>query len=111
MILSSKQGAVTVLSVDVTLDADAGDQLRAAVRGIPRVGRPQLVIDLSQSQLIDSAGCEALLDARDEVLDVGGDCVLAGASPLCADILAIAGLDEQLATFHGANEAVASFAR
>lgn len=111
MVVTSKQGAVTIFAVESTLNAESGDELRTAADNLPRLGRPQIVIDLSQTPLIDSAGCEALLDVRDAAVDIGGACCLAAAAPLCADILAVAGLDEQFAIFNGTNEAVASFAR
>lgn len=111
MIKTSKQGAVSVLAIDTTLNAEAGDSLRDAADALPRVGRPQLVIDLAGAPLIDSAGCEALLDVRDAVADIGGACCLAGVAPLCRDILWAAGLDQEFDLYDGAKEAVASFAR
>ncbi|TWT40145.1 STAS domain-containing protein [Botrimarina hoheduenensis] len=111
MVTTTTQGAVAVLAVDAPLNAESSDALRSAVEALPRIGRPQLVIDLSGVPLIDSAGCEALLDVRDSVCDIGGACCLAGVAPLCRDILWAAGLDEGFDVFQGTKEAVASYAR
>lgn len=111
MIVSSKQGAVTILSVESALNAELAEDLKTAANSLPKLGRPQLVIDLASTPLIDSAGCEALLDIHDKAVDIGGECCLSSPSPLCRDILAVSGLDQQMLVFDGSHEAVASFAR
>lgn len=111
MITQTSQGAVTVLSLNATLDAELGATLVDRVEELPRGGRPQLVVEISGVGLVDSAGCEALLDARDRVASVGGAAHLAGASPLCRDIFSATGVDEVFEVFDTVNEAVASFAR
>ena len=111
MVKQTTQGAVTILALDTPVDAEAGAQLLERVTTAPRGGRPQFVIDLSASALIDSAGCEALLDLRDTATSVGGAAHLACAGPLCEDILVATGLFECFQIHETVNEAVASFAR
>lgn len=107
----STQGAVRVFSPEGALAGEVADALRDAVEAAPLDGQPKLVIDLAASPLIDSTGCEALLDIRDAVVEVGGAVYLAGLSPLCADTLSATGLSRRFMKFEGVNEAVAQYAR
>ena len=111
MINQTTQGAVVVLAIDTPLDAEAGSLLADRVAALPRGGRPQLVIDMSGVPLIDSAGCEALLDIGDAVGDVGGAANLACPAPLCSDVLHATGVADHFELFETVNEAVANFAR
>ncbi|QDT69045.1 STAS domain protein [Planctomycetes bacterium MalM25] len=111
MIKASNQGAVLVLDVAGPLNQEEADRLRGQIDSLPRVGRPQVVIDLAEVPLIDSAGCEALLDAREAVTADGGGVHLAGVSPLCHDILEATGVLRYFSVFDGEKQAVAQFAR
>lgn len=111
MIKESQQGAVRVLAIEGALNSEEGDRLREAIETHPTGGRPQLVLDLSETPLIDSAGCEALLDTRDAVVSVGGAAHLAGLSPLCIDTLDATGLKRFFQVHEGVQQAVAQFAR
>lgn len=111
MIKESQQGAVRVLAIEGALNAEEGERLRDALVKKPAGGRPQVVLDLSETPLIDSAGCEALLDVRDAVVEVGGAAHLAGLSPLCVDTLAATGLQRYFQAYEGVQQAVGQFAR
>lgn len=111
MIKESQQGAVRILAVEGALNEEEGGRLCESVAACPAGGRPQLVLDLSDTPLIDSAGCEALLDTRDAVVGVGGAAHLAGLSPLCLDVLAATGLNRYFQSYEGVQQAVAQFAR
>ncbi len=111
MVTQSLQGAVTILSVGSTLDGEEGGELLEQTDAIPRVGRTQLVVDLNACPLVDSAGCESLLDVYDAVNDRDGAVLLAGASPLVSDIFLATGVDRFFESFDGVNEAVRSFTR
>lgn len=111
MVKPSTHGAVRVYSVEGPLNLESAEGLRRAVESAPLAGRPQWVIDLSESPLVDSAGCEALLDARDTAVRVGGAVHLAGLSPLCRDVLLATGVLRYFQAFEGVKQAVAQFAR
>lgn len=111
MIKSATQGAVQVFTIEGVLNAEEADHLRDAIEATPQAGRPQWVFDMTEVPLIDSAGCEALLDARDVAASVGGAAHLAAVSPLCEDILSATGLQRYFQTFEGINQAIAQFAR
>ena len=110
MIKSQLQGAVSVLAIEGPLNAEEGDRLRERIGSMPRAGRPQVVIDLAEVPMIDSAGCEALLDARDSVTADGGAVHLAGVSPLCHDILEATALLRFFRVFDAEKQAIAQFA-
>lgn len=111
MIKVSQQGAVRVLAIEGALDHEEAQRLQEAVESIPTAGRPQLVLDLSEVPVIDSKGCEGLLDVRDAVVEVGGAANLAGVGPLCEDVLAATGVGRYFQTFAGVQQAVAQFAK
>ena len=111
MITQTSQGAVTILSLDMPLDADIAETLVDRVTELPRGGRPQLVIDMMSVPLLDSAGCEALLDIQDHVSAIGGAAHIASLGPLCQDILTATGVEKSFRLFDGVNEAVATFAK
>ena len=111
MITQTAQGAVTIFSLDMALDADIAETLVDRVTDLPRGGRPQLVFDMTSVPFIDSAGCEALLDIQDHVSAIGGAAHIASLGPLCKDILTATGVGKSFQLFDGINEAVASYAR
>lgn len=110
MIKNSQQGAVTVFAIEGPLNEEEGGCLRDRFEAMPRLGRPQLVLDLAEVPMIDSAGCEALLDTRDAVTADGGAVHLSGVSPLCHDILEATGVLRYFRVFDAEKQAVAQFA-
>lgn len=111
MIKKSQEGAVSVLAIEGPLNEEEAGLLRDGVEALPQLGRPQLVIDLAEVPLIDSRGCEALLDIRDAVTADGGAAHLSGVSPLCQDILEATGVLRFFRVFDAKNQAVAQYAR
>ncbi|MEM6330169.1 MAG: STAS domain-containing protein [Planctomycetota bacterium] len=111
MITVETQGAVTVLTPDVPLNAEAAEPLLAALHAPASPGLPQVVLDLSGVAIIDSAGLEAVLDARAEVRGRGGVIKLAGARPLVADILVATGVGDTFEMLGSTKAAVGSFSR
>jgi anti-anti-sigma factor len=107
----SSQGAVRVFAVEGPLNHESAASLQSAVTATPVAGRPQWVLDLAETPLVDSAGCEALLDARDAAAKVGGAVHLAGLSPLVRDVLLATGVLRYFQAFAGVKQAVAQFAR
>lgn len=111
MVQTESQGAVRVFSVVGQLNREEADALRGSLEAEPSVGRPQWVIDMSEVPLIDSAGCEALLDAWDTAHRVGGSVHLAGLTALCRDVLAVTYTLANFPTFDTVSQAVAQYAR
>jgi anti-sigma B factor antagonist len=111
MFLVETQGAVDVVKPGCPLNDDAVSRLQETLAGLAFAGQPMVVLDMSQVPLVDSAGLEALLDARDLLRESGGTLKLAAVSPLCADVLRIAGISQLFETYHDAKAAVRSFVR
>lgn len=111
MIQVDTQGAVDVVQIDGSLNADKTDELSTALVQVNKAGAPMVVCDLSQVQLIDSDGLEWLLDAADEICVNGGTMKLASATPLVADILRLTGVEDRFEVFDTAKAGVRSFSR
>jgi anti-anti-sigma factor len=84
-------GRVVVRAVG-ELDLDSGEVLRAAAVGALGDPGEDLVVDLSGVTFIDCAGLAALLCARREVREHGGDLRIAGPSALARRLLGLAGM-------------------
>ncbi len=111
MIKSTQHGAVQLLSIEGALNGEEAERLAEQLEALPRAGRPQLVVDLAEVPLIDSVGCEALLDTRDAVTQRGGAVHLAGLNPLCQDILTATGVSRFFQSFESDKQAISQFAR
>ncbi|HUG89652.1 MAG TPA: STAS domain-containing protein [Planctomycetaceae bacterium] len=107
----SKQGAVDVITGDEPLNLDAVDRVSRLLEDCIGRGQPRIVLDFGGVALIDSAGLELLLDARQRCGQRGGRLQLAALSPLCHDILDVTGLASEFETFDDVLSAVGSFAR
>lgn len=111
MFHTNKQGAVHVLRGEAALTVDTcpgvWNSLSAALEKRPL----QLVFDLSEVPLIDSAGLECLLDLQDACEDRGGLLALAEPSELVGEILELTDVASQLACFPTTASAVGSFAK
>lgn len=99
------------MAVAAPLDCDTGRDLNERIASLPKRGRALLVLDLADCPLIDSAGCEALLDACDAITDRDGVVCLAAVPPLCSDILAATGVGDSFASHPSVRDAVLDLAR
>jgi anti-anti-sigma factor len=105
-----QHGAVLSLCPNASIGADTIDELDDALRQNQGIGIPQLVIDLSETPLVDSAGLEWIL-SLDEAYGKRGGCVrLCGATELCRDILRITDVGSRIQHFGNLAEALGSFA-
>ena len=111
MFKHSKQGAINVVSGTLPLTGDALDLLDGAFEACLSEGQPHAVFDLRGVPLIDSAGLERLLDLRDRFQQRAGVLKLAGANPLCHDILSVTGVASYFEVFPEVSQAVGSFVR
>ncbi len=69
-------------------------EVRQRVRAQLEQGRPTVVIDLSRTQYVDSAGLGTLVLLNKEARAAGGCLVLAGLSDHVRDLLRLVRLDE-----------------
>ncbi|HID75270.1 MAG TPA: anti-sigma factor antagonist [Planctomycetaceae bacterium] len=99
-------GDVMVVHAPDELGAELAGQLSAYLSSRRR---RRIVFDLDGTELIDSAGLTALLDAQDQLRQKGGQMRIATSNPTNRKILEITRLDRQLEVFSSVIEAVKSF--
>lgn len=103
-------GSVTVVRPAGPLRFDNVDDLRDLVLPSVMSSVPYIVIDLSETPLIDGAGLEWILDMDDECCKRGGSARLCGIGELCNDLLRITAIGEHVQQFDDLASAIASFA-
>ncbi len=106
-----KQGAVDLISITQSLNAEIAPELSQVIEQQLGNGQPMAVLDLQRASLIDSAGLEVLLDCQEAFQARGGMLKLSGANGLCRDILRATGVEERFELYAETNEAVRSFSR
>jgi anti-sigma B factor antagonist len=71
--------------------------------------RRNAVLDLDRTETLDSQGLTAILDARDNLVELGGGVKLATTNSTNRKILEITRLDRQIEIFDSVLDAVKSF--
>ncbi len=107
----SRQGRVDVIRGEAPLDIQHLPQAVKVLEECVANGQPQIAFDLKRVSLIDSAGLEFLLDARDQCLHRGGSLKLVSPNHLCRDILAVTGIASQFDVYDDILSAAGSFAK
>jgi anti-anti-sigma factor len=69
----------------------------------------QIVLDMDNTEMLDSQGLTALLNAHDHARKQGGDVKIATTSSVNRKVLEITRLDQELDVFESVIEAVKSF--
>jgi anti-anti-sigma factor len=99
-------GGVIVIHSPEDLSADQAPGFEAHVR---RAEPPCVVLDIDDTELIDSAGLAAILDARNALRERQGDLKVATNNATNRKILEITRLDEQVELFESVIDAVKSY--
>jgi anti-sigma B factor antagonist len=99
-------GDVVVVHTPQELGAEQRDAFEAYV---PRLERSKVVLDLDNTETLDSGGLSALLNAQESLRLEHGDARIATSNPVNRKILEITRLDQQLEVFGSVIEAVKSF--
>ena len=99
-------GDVVVVHTPEELGEDQADGFEAFV---PTLERTNVVLDLDNTEMLDSAGLEALLSVHDRLREDGGDVKLATTNATNRKILEVTRLDQQLEVFSSVIDAVKSF--
>jgi anti-anti-sigma factor len=104
-------GAIDVIKAPATLSGSDCDQCASEIRNSVERHRVRIVLDVSSTALIDSKGLEMLLDCNETCLKRGGELVIAGPTSLCAEILDITGIEQELNCHKDLRSALGSFAK
>lgn len=106
----NQHGAVTVLRPDGPLRVDATEAIDQELKPHLAAGVPYLVMDLSETPLIDSAGLEWILNWDETCCRRGGCLRLCSVGELCQDILRITAVGASVQQFDDLTSALGSFA-
>ncbi len=94
----SRIGSTTHLLPDGSLnDGPRVERLREAIEACIADRELRIVLDLSEAPLLDSVALEALVDAQDQLVRIGGGIRIAHPGPVARDVLRMTGLDDHLA--------------
>jgi len=99
-------GDVIVVHTPEELSSDHADAFEGY---LPTLDRRQIILDLDGTELLDSRGLAALLNAQEKVRGLGGDVKVASSNATNRKILEITRLDQQLEVFENVIDAVRSF--
>lgn len=103
-------GAVSIIKAKTSLSGDGLNQCRQSLDDCLAQRRALIVLDLSDSPLINSQGLEFIVKAQEECLSRGGKLVVAEPQPLCREVLYITGVDQRVAVFESIRNALGDFA-
>ncbi len=92
-----------------TPDELGDDQAESFESYVPTLERGNVVLDLDNTELLDSAGLTALLNVHDRLRQQNGDVKIATTNFTNRKILEITRLDQQLEVFSSVIDAVKSF--
>ena len=107
----SRQGGVLVIRPKGALRADSVESLSAEIASETRGGVPLVAIDLIETQLIDGACLEWILELDDRFGERGGAVRLCNACDLCQDLLRITSVGERIDQFASLADALRSFSQ
>ncbi|MBX3414864.1 MAG: STAS domain-containing protein [Pirellulales bacterium] len=85
------------------------DQAEDFEQFVTTLSQQRVVVDLDNTELLDSQGLTALLEAQDKLYEAGGNIKVATTNPYNRKILEITRLDRQLEVFESVVDAVRSF--
>jgi anti-sigma B factor antagonist len=98
VVTTDKQGARVVLSVSGELDAYTAPGLEDQITRLIADGTTDIVLDLSQTEFLDSSGLRAILTAQRKLSESQGQLTLRTPSEPVTRLLEITGLTENFAT-------------
>lgn len=105
-----KHGSVYVVRCDGPLRADTITPLEEMITGKLTGSVPAIIVDFSDTPLMDGSGLEWLLDLNDECCRRGGCLRLCRVGELCEDLLRITGVGSSIESFPDLTTALGSFA-
>jgi anti-sigma B factor antagonist len=106
-----RSGSIDTIAGSQPLTRDHQSAFLNAVEACFGNGQPHIVFDLGSIPMIDSAGMEAMLEARDRCQRLGGGLVLARPNALCRDILRINRIDKEIHVYDDIVKAMGSYAK
>ena len=106
---SKKQGDITIVTVNGSVDALTAAELTNALNKQIEAGNANMVIDLANLEFMSSAGLRTLLGAVKECRIHGGDLRIVSSNPGIDKILKMSGFHNIAKVFNTQADAVAGF--
>ena len=100
---------VTVVELKGELETDYTEMLKNRIHDLVQQNKKGIILDMKNSNFIDSQGLETLLWARDFCIENDCQLRLAGLDENCAKILEITRLENEFDTYDELAGAVKSF--
>jgi anti-sigma B factor antagonist len=85
------------------------DQAEGLEPYLTTLERQKVVVDLDNTETLDSAGLTVLLDSQDNLRELGGDLKIATSNAVNRKIFELTRLDQQFEVFESVLDAVKSF--
>ena len=104
---SLQQDGFTVLRVKGEVDLSTAPQLREALTSLIAEGRLAVVVDLSDTEFVDSTGLGALVTGLKRLRARGGEMRVVCTSPRVCKVFEITSLDRVLPMYASVEEACA----
>jgi anti-anti-sigma factor len=101
-------GRTAVVAASGEVDLTNADGLREALLSVLDAGARGLVVDMTQTTFLDSAGITALVRASRRASEDNATLRLAVTAPAVLRVLNLVGLDRVISVYPGVSEAVAS---
>jgi anti-anti-sigma factor len=98
-------GRLCVVQIDGECVGESAESLRRACNERFATGVRDLILDVSETSLIDSTGLEVLLDLADASAEQRGRCLLAAPEDLLRSILEITRISDRLEIHEGVEAA------
>ena len=99
-------GDVIVAHTPEELGAEQADEFEEY---LPSLERNNIVLDLDNTETLDSKGLTAILNVQDKLCERQADVKIAATNPVNRKIFEITRLDQQLEVFESVVDAVKSF--
>ena len=110
MAVLERHGSVLVLTPQGPLRSDTVGPLGEQVQAKIGSGIPLVVMDMSDTPLIDGDGLEWIMTLDESCCRLGGCVRLCGVCELCRDLLRITGVGDGIKQFEDLTSALGSFA-
>lgn len=104
-------GSVSIIKATASLAGEGLNQCRQSLEDCLAQRRALVILDLSDSPLVNSQGLEFIVSAQEKCLARGGKLVVAEPQALCQEVLYITGVDQCVSVFDSLRSALGDFAR
>lgn len=106
---TTQLGVAVYLAPDSAIVEEGVDDLSRAVHEGVGHGMTNVVLDMKNVPVVDSAGLEFLLDLSQRLREEGGSLRIANVRPICKDIFAITEVDQVVPVYEDLDGAGRSF--